>query len=48
MHNLWSSTEIGVQAVGCRNGDGLLAATAARVHSLITVALQVPPDLLLP
>jgi MerR family copper efflux transcriptional regulator len=27
---------------------GLLAAIASRVHSLITVALQIPPDLLLP
>ncbi|QFZ18439.1 MerR family transcriptional regulator [Saccharothrix syringae] len=27
---------------------GLLAAIAARVHSLITVALQIPPDLLVP
>ena len=23
VHNLWGSTEIGVQAVGCRQGDGL-------------------------
>ena len=23
MHNLWGSTEIGVQAVGCGQGDGL-------------------------
>ncbi|WP_309112539.1 MerR family transcriptional regulator [Saccharothrix sp.] len=28
--------------------QGLLAAIATRVHSLITVALQIPPDLLLP
>lgn len=28
--------------------QGLLAAIAARVHSLITVALQIPPDLFLP
>lgn len=27
---------------------GLLAAIASRVHSLITVALQIPPDLLAP
>ncbi|MDQ2585218.1 MerR family transcriptional regulator [Saccharothrix yanglingensis] len=27
---------------------GLLAAIATRVHSLITVALQIPPDMLLP
>jgi MerR family transcriptional regulator, copper efflux regulator len=27
---------------------GLLAAVATRVHSLITVALQIPPDLTLP
>ncbi|WP_033440847.1 MerR family transcriptional regulator [Saccharothrix sp. NRRL B-16314] len=28
--------------------QGLLAVIATRVHSLITVALQIPPDLLLP
>ncbi|XVS61585.1 MerR family transcriptional regulator [Actinosynnema sp. CA-299493] len=28
--------------------QGLLAAVATRVHSLITVALQIPPDLPLP
>ncbi|GAA3465269.1 MerR family transcriptional regulator [Saccharothrix longispora] len=28
--------------------QGLLAAIATRVHSLITVALQIPPDMLLP
>jgi DNA-binding transcriptional MerR regulator len=28
--------------------QGLLAAVAVRVHSLITAAVQIPPDLLLP
>ncbi|MDQ3577805.1 MAG: MerR family transcriptional regulator [Actinomycetota bacterium] len=28
--------------------QGLLAAIATRIHSLITVALQIPPDLFLP
>ncbi|GAA3870219.1 hypothetical protein GCM10022243_39520 [Saccharothrix violaceirubra] len=28
--------------------QGLLAAIATRAHSLITVALQIPPDLLIP